>query len=58
MLLIYEYSFMAERCIEGDICLVGGSNALEGRVKVCHDDEWGTVCDYHWSTKDGMVACG
>ena len=25
---------------------------------MCHNNEWGTVCDDDWSTNDGMVACG
>ena len=44
-------------CTEGDIRLVGGADDYEGRVEVCHDTVWGTVCDDFWSANDGRVAC-
>ena len=44
-------------CTEGDIRLVDGPGDYEGRVEVCHNNLWGTVCDNQWSTDDGIVAC-
>ena len=44
-------------CSDGDIRLVGGSVPSEGRVEVCYNNEWGTVCDDGWSLVDAGAAC-
>ncbi|XP_065913214.1 neurotrypsin-like [Dysidea avara] len=43
-------------CTEGDIRLINGSDVYEGRVEVCYNKEWGTVCNI-WSISEGTVAC-
>lgn len=44
-------------CTDGDIRVVNGGSALEGRVEVCVDGVWGTVCDDLWGVEEASVAC-
>jgi len=44
-------------CTYGDVRLVGGSNQYEGRVEVCINDQWGTVCHDGWSSTDATSVC-
>ncbi len=43
-------------CTQGDIRLQGG-NTTTGRVEICNNNAWGTVCDDFWGAADAQVAC-
>ena len=43
-------------CTDGAIRLEGGT-ATEGRVEICNNDIWGTVCENGWDNTDVRVAC-
>ena len=50
------HSFLA-RCTDGDIRLEDGALEEEGRVEICMNEVWGTVCDDLFTTVDASVVC-
>ena len=44
-------------CSYGDVRLVNGSNPLEGRVEICVNNAWGSVCTDAVSEDDVEVIC-
>ena len=43
-------------CTDGDIRLGDGA-VLRGRVEVCINGTWGTICDHHWTQQEASVVC-
>ena len=46
----------AAPCTDGQLRLAGNVDN-EGRVEICLNNEWGTICDDNWHTNDANVAC-
>ena len=44
-------------CPYGEMRLVDGPSPYEGRVEICINNAWGTVCDDDWGTVDAEVVC-
>ena len=44
-------------CSDGDLRLVNGSEPTEGRIEVCRNNSYGTICDDRWDVLDARVAC-
>ena len=46
-------------CQNGDIRITGGTAGERnvGRVEVCFNETWGTVCNDDWNRNDAIVAC-
>ena len=49
-------SFTGE-CTHGNVRLVGGSVANEGRLELCWFGIWGTVNNANFGTQDATVVC-
>ena len=52
-----EPSTSAGDCSYGDVRLVNGSSPLEGRVEICINNAWGSVCTDAVSEDDVEVIC-
>ena len=50
-------------CHDGDVRLVNGRHPNEGRVEVCFNETWGTICDYiyispwRWNISEADIVC-
>ena len=56
ILVICTINFVG--CTTGDVRLAGaGSSSMQGRVELCNNNQWGTVCDDSWGAPDAMVVC-
>lgn len=44
-------------CENGDVRLVGGATGLEGRVEMCYNEEYGTICDIGFGRLEAGVVC-
>ena len=50
--------FVKGKCnVNGAVRLVDGASEREGRVEVCMEEYWGTVCSDGWSEEDALVVC-
>lgn len=47
-------------CYDGDVRLVNGSQPYKGRVEVCLNEVWGTICadiPWDWTSTEANVVC-
>lgn len=57
--MVYQYyaTMLITGCAEGEIRLANGSNYTEGRLELCHSNEWGSLCDEMWDIAAANVVC-
>ena len=44
-------------CTSGEVRLSGEVTSESGRLEVCVNNAWGTVCNNNWDVHDARVAC-
>ena len=55
--VVHLFNFYTAPCADGQLRLTGGNIPNEGRVEICMNNEWGTVCDDSWGNADATVVC-
>lgn len=48
---------VGDNCTDGEIRLVNGTNPLEGRVEICFNRAWGTICSNGFGEAEAEVVC-
>lgn len=46
-----------EPCEDGDVRLRDGTNHLDGRLEICINDAWGTVCENEFTSDEARIVC-
>ena len=44
-------------CTDSEVRLVNGDTSYEGRVEVCINEAWGTVCSDDWDNTEARIVC-
>lgn len=59
MYVSWSHCHFCSVCSEGNVRLFGGSDSLSGRVEICRQNEWGTVCatERLWGVESATVVC-
>ena len=53
-----EFTYLlVEICQDGDMRLVNGSGQFNGRLELCLNGAWGTVCNRQFNGPDAVVVC-
>ena len=52
-----DTSVTFSNCTHGELRLTGGQVPTEGRVEICYNGVWGSICDNGWNTVDANVVC-
>ena len=57
LIFLYASVQLTSGCTDGTLRLAGGQSTTEGRVEICINRVWGSVCHNNWDSSDARVAC-
>ena len=52
-----DISTQGESCTTQELRLVGGRTIREGRVEICINNAWGTICNTNFGSREAEVTC-
>ena len=55
--LLLEPIYSNVSCSDGDVRLADGLLENQGRVEICYQNQWGTICSDSWGDTDARVVC-
>ena len=55
--MVIHFLTVSVQCNYGEIRLVDGTTLQEGRLEICVNFTWGTVCQDAWGGNDASVVC-
>ena len=55
--ILHNDAASEEVCSHGDLRLMDGDFSNEGRVEICMDNHWGSVCNSLFDVNDATVIC-
>ena len=60
-MMLYNYIiifyYLIVKCKHGSVQLAGTESMSFGRVEVCINRLWSTICDHHWTLTEASVIC-
>lgn len=56
-LFLIDVGIVTANCEDGEVRLVGGETQYEGRVEMCINRVWGTLCSRNWNWRESNVVC-
>ena len=57
MLRFYTCCVCPDDCQDGEVRLQDGTDSSNGRVELCQNGIWGSVCSSQWDDTDASVVC-